>query len=240
MYSVKISQINELGKFKKMVFNSFIDTYSLQANRFLFRIKELSFLSRYFTKFLLKKQVLFLTLKDTNATRGCLILSLDKDVGYLNRVLISSELRGKGLGNLLITETIKVAKNENTKFLRCDVLSDNVAALHLYQNFGFRKKSFCYVITFNKEFEKELKKRFKNVSRKRNYKNISKNVLGIFLGIKSYYFYSSAGPIHCSILNDKILLVLEDSRKVEDVKEISDVMHLSSNVEKYYRLVLSL
>jgi GNAT superfamily N-acetyltransferase len=52
-------------------------------------------------------------------------------------LLVTGELRGKGLGTQLIAECERIAKERGNKWLRIDVLARNHGARRLYERFGF-------------------------------------------------------------------------------------------------------
>ena len=45
----------------------------------------------------------------------------------------------KGIGTQLLLETIRFAKQNSFKVIDLQVRSDNLSAIHLYENFGFKK-----------------------------------------------------------------------------------------------------
>lgn len=45
--------------------------------------------------------------------------------------------RAKGLGTLLLEETLRYANSENAKSLTLEVRESNIKAINLYQKFGF-------------------------------------------------------------------------------------------------------
>lgn len=57
-------------------------------------------------------------------------------VGSLGMGLLS-EYRGKGIGNLLLTKTIKHAWENDLKRLELEVFSDNLSAISLYKKHGY-------------------------------------------------------------------------------------------------------
>lgn len=52
-------------------------------------------------------------------------------------VLVRSDLKGHGLGTLLMRKLIRYCRERGTRELRGDVLSDNFAMLHLSRSLGF-------------------------------------------------------------------------------------------------------
>jgi acetyltransferase len=56
-------------------------------------------------------------------------------------VLVRSDLKGKGLGSLLMHKLIRYCRAEGIQRLRASVLSENAAMLHLSKVLGFRVRS---------------------------------------------------------------------------------------------------
>ncbi len=52
---------------------------------------------------------------------------------------VLKEYWNKGVGTLLLNEVINYAKNNSFEFIDLQVRSDNLAAIHLYEKFGFQK-----------------------------------------------------------------------------------------------------
>ncbi len=57
---------------------------------------------------------------------------------YLEDLIVTEEMRGKGLGESLLTHTIELAKNSNCTGLMWQVLDWNEPAIKFYEKFGVR------------------------------------------------------------------------------------------------------
>lgn len=57
---------------------------------------------------------------------------------YLEDLIVTEEMRGKGLGKSLLTETIAMAKASNCTGLMWQVLDWNEPAIKFYEKFGVR------------------------------------------------------------------------------------------------------
>ena len=55
---------------------------------------------------------------------------------YLDDIYIKEEFRGNGIGSVLLKKIFEVAKNENCKRLRWQVLDWNTPAIELYKKIG--------------------------------------------------------------------------------------------------------
>lgn len=55
---------------------------------------------------------------------------------YLDDLYVKAEYRGKGIGTLLLNEIFKVAREQNCKRVRWQVLNWNTPAIALYQKAG--------------------------------------------------------------------------------------------------------
>lgn len=60
---------------------------------------------------------------------------------FLNHIYVSSECRGKGIGNTLLLEGIKGIRKKYHSHISLDVFADNDTALKWYENLGFDR---CY------------------------------------------------------------------------------------------------
>jgi ribosomal protein S18 acetylase RimI-like enzyme len=56
---------------------------------------------------------------------------------YLNYLGIAQECRGHGVGRMLVSEVLQIAKNRGMQSIQLHVNPNNKGAIHLYQNFGF-------------------------------------------------------------------------------------------------------
>ncbi|HMK54061.1 MAG TPA: GNAT family N-acetyltransferase [Methanobacteriaceae archaeon] len=90
-----------------------------------------------------------------------LILShLQKGDFYLAGVAVDEEVRGKGIGGLILEEAIKMARERECKRVVLDVALDNPGAKRLYERIGFEvfnKKSFPWFGKRIGMFNMELK-----------------------------------------------------------------------------------
>jgi|PlaIllAssembly_1097288.scaffolds.fasta_scaffold00532_2 ribosomal-protein-alanine N-acetyltransferase len=59
---------------------------------------------------------------------------------HLNNVAVHPELRGKGIGSLLLGHMVMKAKHEDARWLTLEVRPSNRAAIALYEKFGFKVK----------------------------------------------------------------------------------------------------
>lgn len=88
-------------------------------------------------------------------TEGQFRLTFDNSVAYISNLHIRENLRGQGLGSIMMRELIKEAKRQNIITLLLDVLEDNECAIHLYKKFGFRRGKLCESI-FGNSFSMKL------------------------------------------------------------------------------------
>ena len=58
---------------------------------------------------------------------------------YITNVAVFMSQRKKGIGEMLISELIKVVKNENAEFITLEVRASNASAIRLYEKCGFEK-----------------------------------------------------------------------------------------------------
>lgn len=58
---------------------------------------------------------------------------------YITNVAVFTSQRKKGIGEMLISELIKVVKNENAEFITLEVRESNASAIRLYEKCGFER-----------------------------------------------------------------------------------------------------
>ena len=88
----------------------------------------------------------FLLLKDNDSVVGATLLTEKYDpikdfkTMYLDYVCISEEYRGKGLGEKMMLEVMKIAKEENYNRIQLTSSKKRVSARALYQKLGMKIK----------------------------------------------------------------------------------------------------
>lgn len=76
----------------------------------------------------------------------CVMHTLEFTIVNIESVVVSSMLRGKGYGRLLVEHMINEAKRMNVRSIHLTSTPKRVAANELYQRLGFRKyETNCYV-----------------------------------------------------------------------------------------------
>ncbi|PHM29959.1 GNAT family N-acetyltransferase [Xenorhabdus budapestensis] len=75
---------------------------------------------------------------------NCLI---PRNYGYIIDLVVSQDVRGQGIGQQLLTEMKKWAKENNYIHLELNVLSENVAATKFYEREGYKEISKLMAIT---------------------------------------------------------------------------------------------
>ena len=63
----------------------------------------------------------------------------ESDFAYISNVCVDEKYRGMHIGNFMISNIIKIYKEQLFKKIVLDVLADNPGAIKLYQNLGFEK-----------------------------------------------------------------------------------------------------
>lgn len=59
----------------------------------------------------------------------------------ITNIAVSNSFRGKGIGNLLMENIIKLCKENDTKDINLEVRASNIKAQNLYKKFGFVKEA---------------------------------------------------------------------------------------------------
>ena len=76
----------------------------------------------------------------------CVMHTLEFTIDNIESVVVSSMLRGKGYGRLLVEHMINEAKRMNVRSIHLTSNPKRVAANELYQRLGFRKyETNCFV-----------------------------------------------------------------------------------------------
>lgn len=94
--------------------------------------------------FILQPYQRFLLLKDNELVIGASLITEKYDpikkvkTMYLDYVCISDKYRGKGLGEKLMLEIIKIAKEENFNRIQLTSSKKRVCARNLYQKLGMK------------------------------------------------------------------------------------------------------
>ena len=60
--------------------------------------------------------------------------------GYINNIAVRENMRGKGIGSLLLDRTVTFAKEEDLEFLSLEVRASNAVAISLYNKLDFKKE----------------------------------------------------------------------------------------------------
>ena len=93
---------------------------------------------------ILKKELInahnfYWCLKRDSEILGFAGISVVLDTAELNNIVIKKSERGNGYSELLLNKMILVAKNRGCKRMQLEVKDGNVAAIHLYNKFGFKQ-----------------------------------------------------------------------------------------------------
>ena len=69
------------------------------------------------------------------------------DVAHITNIVVKKDMRKNGIGSLLLQELINMCKKLKLNEITLEVSEKNSAAIHLYQNFGFKqvglRKKYC-------------------------------------------------------------------------------------------------
>ncbi len=79
----------------------------------------------------------FVAFDESGAVVGYLcLMSLFEEAQVLN-LAVAPEQRGRGVGRLLMERAVELAREKGAGYLALEVRSSNVAAIGLYESFGF-------------------------------------------------------------------------------------------------------
>lgn len=73
-----------------------------------------------------------------NLLHGGYTPDIEEDDFYVSALVVDKESRGKGIGSLLLSKALEVAKDSKCKSILLDVDRENEGARALYTKFGFR------------------------------------------------------------------------------------------------------
>lgn len=99
-------------------------------------------------------RIIYLLAKENNRDVGLAILSLSPEidrVAFLGELFVEEKYRGRGVGEQLIREAMKLAKKKELKKFRVTVARYNLSAQKFYNKLGFSLKEREYLL-----LEKEL------------------------------------------------------------------------------------
>ena len=93
---------------------------------------------------ILKKELqndssIYLCCKVNSEIVGFTGMSIVLDTAELNNIVIRKNKRGSGFSSLLLDSLIKIAKSRGCKNFNLEVASNNIVAINLYKNFGFKQ-----------------------------------------------------------------------------------------------------
>ncbi len=71
-------------------------------------------------------------------------------VGIIQELIVTSKQRGRGIGNELIKRMLDFLKNRKCIISKIDVVVDNLPAIKVYENVGFKKKEYKMQLKLNK------------------------------------------------------------------------------------------
>lgn len=75
---------------------------------------------------------------------GCVGISIFKGIGYIRSLYIDPGYLRLGIGTALLNTALRRLKEASCDIIRLEVLENNVAAIKLYRNFGFKFKRFHF------------------------------------------------------------------------------------------------
>ena len=88
----------------------------------------------------------YCTLLQNGKPAACAGGAMEQGYMLLHYVVVSPELRGKGLGEKLCRGMIRKARELGNRYVYLQVVQTNTAALNLYRKLGFRKAyTYCYL-----------------------------------------------------------------------------------------------
>ena len=73
----------------------------------------------------------------------------DNEVAVIHILAVSPDYQGKGIGTMMISESIRLAKTNGMKGIRLDALASNTPAHKIYRNLGFEYRGKQHLFAEN-------------------------------------------------------------------------------------------
>lgn len=73
----------------------------------------------------------------------------DNEVAVIHILAVSPDYQGKGIGTMMISESIRLAKTNGMKGIRLDALASNTPAHKIYKNLGFEYRGKQHLFAEN-------------------------------------------------------------------------------------------
>ena len=85
----------------------------------------------------------FLVAENDGRITGCIRLALvDFDLADIRTLCVDEEFRGKGIGQKLLDEGIKLLKEKNMRKIIARVKADNASGIKFFEKNGFKQEGF--------------------------------------------------------------------------------------------------
>lgn len=145
---LKIARTSDLGYLEYIMYNEEIKErgkYGFDFQRRFRTYTILHFLRRV-SKLFLKKEMVILALKDKQRIVGGLVVSINynKKTASIEHVSIAKPHRGKGLGTIMINETVRLLKDRKIKKIELSTDVENEVAKRMYFKNKFQVSGITY------------------------------------------------------------------------------------------------
>lgn len=115
------------------------------SNKYYLLIKMLYFTLMHILSVLLNRTIICCVVYNNDiVASGFISVDRKNSSGYIYGVQVRKDLRGKGLGKLLMMAIIAISKKEGLRKLLLHVDSENVIAINLYKKFGFERTGVMF------------------------------------------------------------------------------------------------
>lgn len=115
------------------------------SNKYHLLIKMLYFTLMHILSVLLNRTIICCVVYNNDiVASGFISVDRKNSSGYIYGVQVRKDLRGKGLGKLLMMAIIAISKKEGLRKLLLHVDSENVIAINLYKKFGFERTGVMF------------------------------------------------------------------------------------------------
>jgi ribosomal protein S18 acetylase RimI-like enzyme len=64
----------------------------------------------------------------------------DSGIGYLEGIVVRSDLQNQGIGKALMIHLEKIAQEKKCPYIKLEVFKENTKAIEFYENIGYKKR----------------------------------------------------------------------------------------------------
>jgi ribosomal protein S18 acetylase RimI-like enzyme len=77
---------------------------------------------------------------------------LDSGIGYLEGIIVRSDLQGKSYGKALMSNLEELAEKENCPYAKLEVFKENIKSIEFYEHLGYKKRGQAWGSWFMRKY----------------------------------------------------------------------------------------